>query len=96
MAGHLYYTEFLRKHQNKNAIEPDELFDVVTVKTERDDNSFFIIENIKILAKNKDILCWWLDCDREGENICYEVIHNFLPYMIKKNNNKYIELYFLH
>ena len=84
VAGHLYYTEFLRKHQNKNAIEPDELFDVVTVKTERDDNSFFIIENLKNLAKNKDILCLWLDCDREGENICYEVIHNVLPYMNKK------------
>ena len=84
VAGHLYETEFLRMHQDRNGIEPGELFDVPTVKTESDENSFFIIENLKYLAKNKDILCLWLDCDREGENICYEVIHNVLPYMNKK------------
>ena len=85
VAGHLYDTEFLRMHQNINAIEPGDLFDVPTVKTESNENSFFIIDNLKYLAKNKDILCLWLDCDREGENICYEVIHNVLPYMNKKN-----------
>ena len=84
VAGHLYETEFLRMHQDRNGIEPGELFDVPTVKTESDENSFFIIENLKYLAKNKDILCLWLDCDREGENICYNVIHNVLPYMNKK------------
>ena len=84
VAGHLYQAEFLRKHQNVNSIEPDELYDVPTVKTECDDDTFYIIDNLKKLAKNKDILCLWLDCDREGENICYEVIHNVLPYMNKK------------
>ena len=85
VAGHLYQTEFLRKHQDRNAIEPEKLFDVPTVKTESNDNSFFIIDKLKNFANNKDILCLWLDCDREGENICYEVIHNVLPYMNKKD-----------
>ena len=84
VAGHLYETEFLRIHQNYE-MEPGELFDVPTVKTECNEDSFITIDWLKNLARGKDILCLWLDCDREGENICYEVIHNVLPYMNKKD-----------
>ena len=84
VAGHLYETEFLRMHQNFE-IDPGELFDVPTVKTECNEDSFITIDWLKYLARGKDILCLWLDCDREGENICYEVIHNVLPYMNKKD-----------
>ena len=41
------------------------------------------------IAKNKDILCLWIDCE-ECENICYEIIHNILPFMNKK---KYQQVY---
>ena len=84
VAGHMYQTEFLRMHQ-KFDIDPSELFDAPTVKTECDDDSFITADWLNKLAKGKDILCLWLDCDREGENICYEVIHNVLPYMNKKS-----------
>ena len=83
VAGHMYQTEFLRMHQNFN-MDPVELFDVPTVKTECDDDCFITADWLNYLAKGKDILCLWLDCDREGENICYEVIHNVLPFMNKK------------
>ena len=83
VAGHLYQTEFLRKHQNFD-MDPCDLFDVPTVKTECEDDSFITADWLKDLSKGKDILCLWLDCDREGEKICYEVIHNTLPYMNKK------------
>ena len=84
VAGHMYQTEFLRMHQNFD-MDPCELFDVPTVKTECDNDSFITADWLRDLAKGMDILCLWLDCDREGENICYEVIHNVLPYMNKKN-----------
>ena len=84
VAGHMYQTEFLRMHQNFD-MDPCDLFDVPTVKTECDDDSFITADWLKYLAKGIDILCLWLDCDGEGENICYEVIHNVLPYMNKKD-----------
>ena len=84
VTGHLYQTEFLRKHRNFR-IDPIELFDAPSVKKDSNDNTCKIETWLNKLANNKDILCLWLDCDREGENICYEVIYNTLPYMNKRD-----------
>ena len=90
VAGHLYENDFLRMHQNAQDMDPGELFDVQTVKTESDGDTQITENWLKDLAKDKDILCLWLDCDAEGENICYEVIYNVLPYM---NKRKYQQIY---
>ena len=89
VSGHIYQTEFLRKHQNYD-IDPIELFDVPLVKKETNEDAFLNIDWLKQIAQNQDILCLWLDCDREGENICYEVIYNVLPYM---NQKEYQQIY---
>ncbi len=90
VAGHLYENDFLRMHQNAQYMDPGKLFDVQTVKTESDGDTQITENWLKDLAKDKDILCLWLDCDAEGENICYEVIYNVLPYM---NKRKYQQIY---
>ena len=48
-------------------------------------NKLNIAKFLRNIAEGKDILCLWLDCDQEGENICYEVIHNVYPYMNRRN-----------
>ena len=83
VSGHIYQTEFLRKYQRYD-IDPIELFDSPLVKKEANEDSFLNIDWLRQISKNIDILCLWLDCDREGENICYEVIYNVLPYMYIK------------
>ena len=85
VAGHLYENDFLRIHQNNQEMDPGELFDVQTVKTEASDDTQMTEKWLSYLTKGKDILCLWLDCDAEGENICYEVIANTLPFMNKRN-----------
>lgn len=37
-------------------------------------------------SKGVDYLVLWLDCDREGENICFEVMENCVPKMKQPAN----------
>jgi len=81
--GHVYNSDFSREHNQWSAIDALDLYDVSIIKQDANPKTR-IPEFISSLATGKDILCLWLDCDKEGENICFEVINNTYKYMNKK------------
>jgi len=69
--GHIFGLTF----QNQRGIDPEQLFDVPTVKeVEETSQKMRVVDHLKELSKDCQYLMLWLDCDREGENICYEVM----------------------
>jgi DNA topoisomerase IA len=82
--GHVYGADFMKQHNKWDSIDYLDLYDVPIEKNEANPKTK-IPETLNRLARGKDIICLWLDCDKEGENICYEVLYNCYPYMNPKN-----------
>ncbi|KAI8047962.1 DNA topoisomerase [Gilbertella persicaria] len=79
VTGHVYGLDFTEKY-NSWSIDPVKLFDAETIKQESNPK-MRLTQHLRAAAKGVDYLVLWLDCDREGENICFEVIENCLPSM---------------
>jgi DNA topoisomerase-3 len=85
VAGHVYTTDFPPQYQNWDRTEPATLFDAEVVKLEANPKTR-LPAHLKAEGKGISHLVLWLDCDREGENICYEVIRNVKPMLSNANN----------
>uniref|UniRef100_A0A182V738 DNA topoisomerase n=1 Tax=Anopheles merus TaxID=30066 RepID=A0A182V738_ANOME len=73
VCGHIMGLEFVGKYNSWDRVDPAELFACPTEKKESTPNlrmPYFLAQE----ARGCDYLILWLDCDKEGENICYEVM----------------------
>ena len=82
--GHVFTSDFRKEHNSWNSIEPVDLFDAPIVKFEANKKTR-IVGLLNKLAVGKDIIILWLDCDKEGENICFETIYCCYNIMNKHN-----------
>lgn len=74
--GHVYSADFDGQYQNWD-LDPALLFDAPIVR--KGDGR--ICAHLQQCAKACHHLVLWLDCDREGENICFEVMDNTVRWL---------------
>jgi DNA topoisomerase III len=86
VAGHMYNRDFSKEVNKKRKLDPKELYDLETFQYP---SSGALCKHIQVVSEGIDILCLWLDCDKEGENICFEVIENCKK-NLPKNKEDYI------
>ncbi|KDO34566.1 hypothetical protein SPRG_00629 [Saprolegnia parasitica CBS 223.65] len=74
VTGHLMQLDFALSHRGWKTCDPVDLFSAAVEKTVREDSTQKKIEQtLKAEAARAQMLVLWLDCDREGENIAFEV-----------------------
>lgn len=73
VAGHVMTCDFPNSYNNWDRVEPVELFKAPIMKKEANPN-MHMPKFLQREGSNCDYLVLWLDCDKEGENICFEVM----------------------
>ncbi|KAI3430642.1 hypothetical protein D9Q98_005235 [Chlorella vulgaris] len=74
VAGHLLELEFEARVRGWHSCAPRDLYDAQVFKGVPKGENEKMKRNLQQLARTCDWLVLWLDCDREGENIAFEVI----------------------
>ena len=70
--GHVFNTDFAPQFQNWDKTDERELFSAETVRKEA--SGARVVQHLQAESADCSAVVLWLDCDREGENICFEVL----------------------
>lgn len=81
-AGHVYNIDFPPEFNAWDRTDPLTLYGARTVKNEANPK-LRMPKHFQDESKGCTYLVLWLDCDREGENICFEVMQNVVPNLKK-------------
>jgi DNA topoisomerase-3 len=74
VSGHLLNHDFEERYRKWYSCPPAQLFDLPVHKSCRDESGLKIKKTLEREARGAKWLIIWTDCDREGENIGFEVI----------------------
>lgn len=75
--GHVFSTDFPSEYNSWDAVDPLDLFRAPVVK--QPEGKGGVVRHLADCGRGVDVLLLWLDCDAEGENICFEVLECVRP-----------------
>jgi DNA topoisomerase-3 len=81
VVGHVFSTDFPSAYQSWDKVDPGTLFDAPVERVAEKKGIVHLLQNE---GKGCEYLVLWLDCDKEGENICFEVISCVMPEALGK------------
>lgn len=88
VAGHVFSVDFPQSYQSWDSVDPASLFHAPIVRKPCKGS---IVKHLSDCAKGVNFIVLWLDCDREGENIAFEVLDCCLEKMV--GNSPYDRVY---
>lgn len=71
VVGHVFSIDFPKEFNDWTRTDPTQLFAAKTVRNEANPKAH-VVKHLSTEARGCEYLVLWLDCDREGENICFE------------------------
>ena len=79
VTGHIQNIDFDPRFTSWALTDPLTLIKSAKILTKFSDDKIPVVKNLEHLAVQATDIVLWLDCDREGEAICYEVLEVCLP-----------------